>query len=238
MGWKREPGTPLQSSSRDRREHSAEAAHRTHVPHFVEKWEEKKDGADNKASSSSTCDHRDRTSAVSPSEHEQKSPAFIQKLAACVEDGAHWITVLQTSLRVKGNGKERTAECPAVHYMKRSWVVHMGCTTSERWKPQGNWVDGNVPYNQRHKEMEQLVLLCWNVGLGVVWIFIYLFSGITAYHKSINPQKEDTESSTQQPLFHISEITLLSIAPPKGWFWNVGGKCYYVQMLILGARGQ
>lgn len=29
-------GIPLQSGSHDRREHSADAAHRTHVPHFVE----------------------------------------------------------------------------------------------------------------------------------------------------------------------------------------------------------
>lgn len=42
MGWKREPGSPplfLRSSSHGRREHSAAAAHRTHVPHFVTKYE-------------------------------------------------------------------------------------------------------------------------------------------------------------------------------------------------------
>lgn len=41
-GWKREPGSPplfLRSSSHGRREHAADAAHRTHVPHFVTKYE-------------------------------------------------------------------------------------------------------------------------------------------------------------------------------------------------------
>lgn len=86
--------------------------------------------------SSSRNDHRDRTSAASPSEHKEKSPVFIppKKLAACSQEKTGSLNHCAADVvRVKGNGKERdkrTAECPAAHYTRRSGGVHTGCTTS------------------------------------------------------------------------------------------------------------
>lgn len=57
---------------------------------------------------SSTNDHWDTTSAVSPSEHWQKSPAFIQdKLVACGEDG---LTSLYCRRRARKRQREGTGD--------------------------------------------------------------------------------------------------------------------------------
>lgn len=86
----------LRSSSHGRREHCADAAHRTHVPHFVTKCESLKKTKTKKNTSKqkkeekaspTRDDHRCGTGAVSPSEHEHKSAAFSGERAACGEDG-------------------------------------------------------------------------------------------------------------------------------------------------------
>lgn len=79
-------GNPLFSQAAATEESTPRKPRTERTSHILLKNERKKEGANNKASSS-TYDHRDTTSAVSPSEHKQKSPAFIQKRAACVEDG-------------------------------------------------------------------------------------------------------------------------------------------------------
>lgn len=79
MGWKGSRDTPSVRQPRPKRALRGRRAQNAR-PTFCGKWEKRER---EQRAPSSTNDHRNRTSAVSPSEHEEKSPAFTQKLAAC-----------------------------------------------------------------------------------------------------------------------------------------------------------
>lgn len=84
--------------------------------------------------SSSKNDQRDWTDAASPSEHWERVLPSSKSLKRAEKTGSNWITVSADVVRVKGNGKERdkrTAECPAVYYMKRSRGAHLHTQQNE-----------------------------------------------------------------------------------------------------------
>ncbi len=86
----KEAGIPLQSSGHDRGEHSADAAQRTRVPHFLEN-ESRREGRWTKKLERLPLEMITGTEPAlfCHRNAKKKSPAFIQKLAACGEDGAH-----------------------------------------------------------------------------------------------------------------------------------------------------